>query len=313
MTETANVSVFASALLLTVTVEPGDDQEVGAGIHVHPGGQGFWVARMVRHLGERPILSAPIGGEIGVVLASLVPEWGVELAAIKIEANSPAYVHDRRNGVRREIAESPAPVLDRHEIDDLYSRTFETALSTGLCVITARFAQGGVPHDFYRRLGSDLASTGVVVVGDLHGDDMAAYLEGGPIDVLKVSVDDLKADDAITGSSQEQILSAMAKLSDLGAKAIVVSGADSATFARFGQSIYRATQPSLETVDHRGSGDSMTAAIAVGLRRGFDSTSIIELACAAGAANVVRHGLGNADADLIDQLKGLVTIEEISE
>ena len=56
MGEAANVSVFASALLLTVTVESVDGQEGEAGIHVHPGGQGFWVARMVQHLGEAPDL-----------------------------------------------------------------------------------------------------------------------------------------------------------------------------------------------------------------------------------------------------------------
>ena len=311
MAETANVCVFASALLLTVTVEADDNGALGSGIHVHPGGQGFWIARMVEHLGERPILSAPVGGEIGVVLTALVPLWGVELVATRTEANSPAYIHDRRDGDRREVAESPAPVLDRHELDDLYSKTLETALKTGLCVITARFAEGGVPHDFYRRLGSDLASTGVVVVGDLHGEDLAAYLEGGPIEVLKVSADDLKSDEAITGPSQDQVMTAMAKLSDLGARAVVVSGVDDATFARFGDKTYKASQPSLESADHRGSGDSMTAAIAVGVRQNLDPSSILELACAAGAANVVRHGLGNADRALIDQLKVLVTIEVV--
>jgi 1-phosphofructokinase len=313
MAEAANVSVFASALLLTVTIESVDGQGGEAGIHIHPGGQGFWVARMVHHLGERPILSAPIGGEIGVVLAALVPEWGVELAPTSTEAASPVYVHDRRDGDRREIAETPSPVLDRHELDNLYSKTLETALSAGICVVTARFGEGGVPHDFYRRLGSDLASTGVVVVGDLHGDDLSAFLEGGPIDVLKVSADDLKADAAITGSGQQEVLSAVAKLSDLGAKAVVVSGSDGATFATFEGSAYRATQPSLESVDHRGSGDSMTAALAVGLRRGFDPLDTIKLACAAGAANVVRHGLANADPNLIDRLKDLVTIEVLDQ
>ncbi len=53
------VSVFAPALLLGVIVEAGRD---GAGpeIHLHPGGQGFWVARMLVRLGEELVCSGEV-------------------------------------------------------------------------------------------------------------------------------------------------------------------------------------------------------------------------------------------------------------
>ena len=47
--ERATVCVFAPSLVLTVTIESppdGRDDE----IHFHPGGQGFWIARTLRHL-----------------------------------------------------------------------------------------------------------------------------------------------------------------------------------------------------------------------------------------------------------------------
>jgi hypothetical protein len=45
------IMVFAPTLLLTVTLEvgPGEQDE----LHLHAGGQGFWVARMIRRLGLR--------------------------------------------------------------------------------------------------------------------------------------------------------------------------------------------------------------------------------------------------------------------
>lgn len=306
----ANVCVFAPAVLLTITVELTGDQGKSA-VHVHPGGQGFWVARMVRHLGERPILCAPIGGETGQVLTTLIPEWGVELEAIPTEAESPAYVHDRRDGTRREIAATPPPVLGRHEIDDLYGKTLETALSSGLCVVTGRFAKGGVPEDLYRRLGADLKTTEVPVVGDMHGDDLASYLAGGPLDVLKVSTEDLKADGAISTTEEKEIVRAIKALVDSGARSVVVSGAEGSTLAQLEGSLLRASQPSLEAADHRGSGDSMTAGLAVGLVRNLEPEGMLRLACAAGAANVVRHGLGSADAELISKLMDLVQVEDL--
>ncbi len=53
----------------------------------------------------------------------------------------------------------------------------------------------------------------------------------------------------------------------------------------------------------------MTAGLAAGVSRGLDPVDILKLACAAGTANVTRHGLGSASDDLIDTLAERVEIE----
>jgi 1-phosphofructokinase len=70
------VCVFAPAPLLTVTIEssrhgdaddaaePLDDE---GELHLHVGGQGYWVARMLRTLGIDVVLCATFGGETGAV------------------------------------------------------------------------------------------------------------------------------------------------------------------------------------------------------------------------------------------------------
>ncbi len=55
----------------------------------------------------------------------------------------------------------------------------------------------------------------------------------------------------------------------------------------------------------------MTAALVVQLVRGADVEAALRMACAAGAANVTRHGLGSAPVDLISRLEPLVHIEEV--
>ncbi|MEJ7800156.1 MAG: PfkB family carbohydrate kinase, partial [Ilumatobacter sp.] len=67
----------------------------------------------------------------------------------------------------------------------------------------------------------------------------------------------------------------------------------------------------LEPVDSRGAGDAMTAALCVSIRRGDDVSQMLRFACAAGAATVARHGLGNADREVIDSLLGLVQVTSI--
>jgi 1-phosphofructokinase len=67
----------------------------------------------------------------------------------------------------------------------------------------------------------------------------------------------------------------------------------------------------MEVIDHRGAGDSMTAALAVAKARGLDGPDALALAAGAGALNVTRHGLGSGDPATNAQLAGRVTVTEI--
>ena len=61
--ERPRICVFAPSPVLTVTIErsPEGDPE----LHIHPGAQGYWVARMANLLGCHVRFCAPFGGETG--------------------------------------------------------------------------------------------------------------------------------------------------------------------------------------------------------------------------------------------------------
>jgi 1-phosphofructokinase len=83
----ATVVVLAPSPLLTVTIE---DRAGEPDIHVHPGGQGVWQARMLSSLGVRVVLCAGLGGEAGEVLEHLLPGKDVILKAIRTGARNGA-------------------------------------------------------------------------------------------------------------------------------------------------------------------------------------------------------------------------------
>lgn len=309
-----DVCVFGSSFFLTVSIEKVRDGASGDELHFHPGGQGFWIARMLGHLGAEAVLVAPLGGEAGDVLRGLTPSWDVDLDPVAMADESPAYVHDRRSGTREELARSAMPTLGRHEVDDLYGRVLEVATGAGLCVVTGKFPGDPLPLGFYERLGADLKAVGVKAVGDLHGAELQAFLQGGPIHTLKVSDEELAADGGPgEHAGMDERLEAMRAFHRKGAGRVVVSAADGPTVLLDGEDAYRASMPRLKAADHRGSGDSMTAALAFAVLRGMDAGETLRLACAAGAANVTRHGLGNADADLVRSLAERVTVERITQ
>ncbi len=71
-------------------------------MHVHPGGQGLWLARMAYSLGAHVVVCGPFGGETGSVAAHLARTENLELRTVGTGGNG-AFVHDRRSGQRTEL------------------------------------------------------------------------------------------------------------------------------------------------------------------------------------------------------------------
>jgi 1-phosphofructokinase len=304
-----SVCVFAPAPVLTITVER--TQAGGEELHVHPGGQGFWVARMLRAFAARAVLCLPLGGETGNVLGHLGRGAEIDLRVVPAAQPTGSYIHDRRSGKRREWWRAELGPLGRHEVDDLYTETLAAALAAGVCVLTGTQRQQGVlPADVYTRLAADLRSNGVTVVCDAQGEILQAALAGG-VDVLKVSHDELIEDGWAAGDGLEELGEAVRRLRAAGSRDVVVSRADHGALASIEGVLWEAGAPELSVVDPAGAGDSMTAALAYARAVQMPGVAGLRLALAAGAANVTRRGLGSGDAEVIQRLAANVTVSEL--
>lgn len=301
------ITVCAPAPILTITIEHDANNETE--VHLHAGGQGFWVGRMIQGLGHPATLCAPLGGETGEVLALLIGSEGVELKSVDMPGANGAYVHDRRSGERQAIVETMQTTLGRHEHDELYSTIMANALHDGVCVLTGTRPESVLPAATYGRLVQDLTAASVHVVADLSGTQLRNAVAAG-IPTLKVSDEEVIDAGYAREGSTEQLVDAIDALRAEGARDIVVSRADAPTLARIGDRLLEVEAPRLEVVDPRGAGDSMTAALAVAAARGLDTDDTLRLAVAAGAVNVTRHGLATGEAATIDELARRVTITE---
>ena len=303
----SHVMVFAPVPQLTVTIE----QEADAvELHVHPGGQGVWQARMITSLGVPVTLCACLGGEVGGVLGPLIAAEGVELRSVPRPTPSGWYVHDRREGERVEIAQDPGEPLTRHELDELYSLALAEGLKAELSVLSGPADPSVVPPDVYRRLAADLASNGARVVADLSGEHLTAVLAGG-VSFLKVSHEELVDDGRADDDGADALIEAMRKLRTEGAQSLIVTRAEEPSLALLDGDLVEVALPRLETTDARGAGDSMTAGVAAVLARGGDLRDAVLTGAAAGALNVTRHGLGSGRADAIAELVKRVRIDPL--
>jgi 1-phosphofructokinase len=301
--------VFAASPLLTVTVER--SAEGGDEVHLHAGGQGFWVARLLAVLETRVTLTGAFGGETGYVLRNLIEREDVRVCGIESAGSNGAYLHDRRSDERVTVAEmAPAP-LTRHEVDELYGMALVEALEADVCVLCGR-AGTVLPIDTYRRLAVDLTTNGKPVVADLAGETLDAALTGG-VTVLKVSHEELLDDGRARGGEVDDLLAAMRALSAEGAEHVVVSRAAEPALALLDGDLFSIEGPSVETVDPRGAGDSMTAGLAAALARGEDLRTAARLGAAAGGLNVTRRGLATGRRSEIERLTAHVEIRPLEE
>lgn len=297
--------VLAPMPILTITLE---DHAGAPDIHLHAGGQGFWLARMMTALDMPVQMCAAFGGETGHVLRTLIDRESIALNALTVNADNVAYVHDRRSGHREVIAEMPPVALSRHDVDALYGAALSTGLTARLCVLGGPSGSVTLPADFYRRLAGDLRANGKILVADLSGEPLVSALAGG-LDLLKVSDEELVKDGRARSTADADVWSALSALHGEGARTVVVSREDRPVLAstRDGGTLV-VTGPRVEPVDFHGGGDALTAGIVAGMLRGNDLAAALRLGVAAAALNVARRGLATGRREDIERLADEVEV-----
>ena len=301
------VAVFGPSPILTVTIEPGSDRPE---VHLHPGGQGFWVARMAANLGAEVVLCCSLGGEPGRVLLGLMETEPLVLRTADAATPSGVYVHDRRSGDRVEIVRVESRPFSRHAADELYGIALGAALDADVTLITGSQPNDVLEADLYRRLVRDVRVNGTQVIADLTGPPLHAALQGG-LDLLKLSSEELVDERLADGHELSDIVAGARRLQLAGARRVLISrGADPAVLIENGASptMIEIVTPVFEPLDYRGAGDSMFAATGVGLARGMSPIQAVRLGMAAGALNVTRRGLGTGTRGEIERLAGHVRI-----
>jgi 1-phosphofructokinase len=227
----SGICVFSPGLRLTVTAEVGPH---GEEIHLHPGGQGYWLARSIERLGEPVVLCATVGGEVGDVLTPLLrSQTAIELVAVQQAAPSSVSMYDRRSGTRTLIARSEPSPIDRHAVDKLYSLTLAHAISRRCCVLAGNIDTGVIPPAYYGRLCADLTAVGVPIIADVHGPELSEILDSAPVRLIKVSDEDLRDDGAVGDDLERGLIDAVTDLAERGSHDLVVTrGPDRAAHGR---------------------------------------------------------------------------------
>ena len=306
------IAVFAPSPILTVTIEPGVERPE---VHLHAGGQGFWVARLAATLGAQVVLCSALGGEPGRVVRGLIEAEPIQLRSADARTPNGVYVHDRRTGERVEIVRVESRQLARHAADELYGIALGAGLDANLMLLTGCQPADLVDAGLYRRLAGDLHANGRTVIADLTGPPLRAALQAG-VDLLKLSDEELVSEGyAAAEADLAELVQGARRVHAEGARAVLVTRAAApAILISGGRGVeeLELVAPQFEPLDQRGAGDSLFAATGVGLSRGMTMIDALRLGMAAGALNATRRGLGTGTRQEIEQLAAHVEVRPVA-
>ncbi|HTX30389.1 MAG TPA: PfkB family carbohydrate kinase [Solirubrobacteraceae bacterium] len=302
------IAIFGPDPLLSVTIET---RSSGEELHLHPAGQGVWVARMARELGASPILCSFLGGETGALLEPLLTA-NFEVRVARTSGVSGSYVVDRRGDERNVLASALRPAPQRHEVDDLLSSTVAAALGSEVLVICNPYPADGIPNEVYETLVADVRAAGVPVLVDLSSPRLDHALRHQP-DLVKLN--DWELAEFVRGPVDgRRMLAGAQALIDAGAGAVVVTQAEGPVLVLSHHADPFEVVPPVFPVGHReGCGDTMMGAIAAGWARGLPLRDLTSLGVAAGSINFLRRGLGTGSRSAVEELARTIVVRPLLE
>ena len=276
-------------------------QKVTIGI----GGKGANVARMATQLGAKPELVGFAGGANGQLLEEMLTHEGVAFEHVQVEGETRICqtLLEAGNPESTELVEEMPPISSKEW--KRMAELFQSLELSGAWVPMAGKLPAGAPLDAYAQLAKIAAGQGGRVILDAPGEPLLLALEHKP---FMVKINDSELLQTLGG---DDLLAACGELIERGAQSVLITrGSRTAFFVDKFQTL-EIFPPKIEAVNPVGSGDAVTAGMAVELARGGTLAEVVATGMACGAANALNLVSGLLKLEDVARLRTAVRVEEI--
>lgn len=254
-----------------------------------PGGGGIIVARVLQELGGSPTAVFPAGGPSGKLFETLLAAHGVSGRRIAIDAptRESLTVDEEQTGQQYRFV-LPGPELTAAEQEKCLVMLAEVARGAGYVVASGSLPPG-VPPDFYQRVAEIARELGARFILDTSGEALRHMRSD--VYLLKPSIRELRecvGRELLT--EHDQLLAARELILAGITEVVVLSLGAQGALAVTAQGHERLDAITVPAGSGVGAGDSMLAAITLGLSRDWALGDAVRLGVAAGAAMFLRPG-----------------------
>lgn len=287
--------------IATITMNPAVDKSASAPDVVaerkvrcaaprrEPGGGGINVSRAIRKLGGASTTIYPAGGPIGEILTGLLDEEGIAAQRVDVEAwtreNLTIYEESTERQYRFGM---PGSRLQESEWRACLAHIEGTEGTDYL--VASGSVPPGVPDDFYAQVSRTAKRINARLVLDASGAPLRQAAAEG-VFLLKPNAREFGELTGATIESEEQQEQLARDLLERGScEVLVLSLGAAGVLLATRERLERIRSPSVPIRSKVGAGDSMIAAIVLGLARGEDVRAAVGFGVAAGAAAVMTPG-----------------------
>lgn len=287
-------------------LEPGSLNKVQCCI-TSPGGKGINVSRTLKALGMDSVALGMTGGETGKWILNALDQAGIPNRFVQIpEETRTNYKIMEQNGTLTELNTSGVPVSRTAVLQLL--EILEQRVSHGDLVILSGSIPPGVPTDIYRTMTELVHRQGGLVFLDADGELLRQGIQAKP-ELIKPN-----REEAFRLLAAEDLPAAGAALTQTGIACVLLSdGSRGAYLFEKSQRESCLYAPALPVTPRSvvGAGDSMLAAWAYGMEKGFSAKETFRYALAVSAATVETEGTTPADKEAVERLLPMVFTKTI--
>lgn len=255
-----------------------------------PGGKGLNVAKVAKICGEEVLATGFVGGHAGAYVEDMLNEQNVPNEFVHTQNETRSCINIlASDGTSTEFLEPGAEVL-ADEIEE-FMNSFSAIIDKSDVITISGSVPKGVGTDIYGKMIELAKEKKTPVLLDTSGKLLEEGLKAKPT-MIKPNSDEIKALLGISINNREELIESGKKLQKGGIKYVVISlGADGALVITEDH-VYHGKPPKIKPVNTVGCGDSMVAAFAVGIKRGYSVEEMLKYAVSVSSANALTMATG---------------------
>jgi tagatose 6-phosphate kinase len=273
-------------------------------------GKSINVAKALRVLGQRPVVTGFLGGERSQHLRRLLEDKGIEHRFVNVTAPTRQCVTviDEGAGTQTELVEESQPV-SAADYERLMAVVRRRVGACRALVMSGTITPGG-PVGLYLECARMADQAGAMPVVDAHGPPLLESLKARPA-LVKPNRSELAATVGRKLRDEAAVRAAMRELTELGARRVVVTAGAEPVLAFDRHDYWRIQGPRISVVNQIGAGDAFTAGLVWRLLRGEDLGEACRWAAATGAADALTLLAGEVRREDVERLAGQVRVEKL--
>ncbi|WP_163536333.1 1-phosphofructokinase [Gracilibacillus sp. YIM 98692] len=258
---------------------------------VTPGGKGLNVARIVKLCGEDVLATGFIGGHAGAYVKEMLDEQQIPNNFVHTASETRTCINVLdEEGNSTEFLEPGASVSDK-DIEG-FLKKFEQIIDESEVITISGSTPRGVETDIYAKLIQMVKQKNKKVILDTSGDLLKESITAEP-SIIKPNTDEVQNLLSVSDDNWEKFVDEAKQLQGLGIETVVISLGEKGALVVSEEGLFHGKPPRISPVNTVGSGDSMVAALAVGLKRNYSIEDMLKYAISVSTANALTMTTGS--------------------